>query len=250
MQIQKKKQYFEEFFNELVQKKLDFTCLKTPSKNIIEYNSIEYVFEERKFQEGDYLCGMVAKNIDKIEIEPIKRNSNLLQSKLITPPKDFATEPLHRFFTNKFLHKIDEKKILSTTQIDINHCYWRTAYLLGYIQKKTYDCGLDENQYVIRTLQEYKDLTEISNEIKYNSIPKEQLKSYLLNLKYNEYKTNLISDVLLKIKAKSKHSRLKAIGFLRQNKFNHIYKSGNCIEKIDVGNVKYRLERQNIVTYI
>jgi hypothetical protein len=104
------------------------------SRKIIFENGIKYNFfgrkEKNQFVDGVWLTTMVRKEID-IYIE--KNGIPELKPKV----------DVQLFNLGKINELALKKKRYPLVGVDINSCYWRTAYLLGYISEELYNRGLD-----------------------------------------------------------------------------------------------------------
>jgi hypothetical protein len=103
------------------------------SRKIVFDNGIKYNFFGKKdkdnYVEGVWLTAMVRKEIDAY----IEKNGIPP-----TPPKVDV-----QLFNIPKINKIVQKgKRYPLVGVDINSCYWRTAFLLGYISEELYERGL------------------------------------------------------------------------------------------------------------
>lgn len=135
----------------------DFTVVSYGSTKKIIYGNHKFLFSGLKGQkkpQGMHLIGMVKRDIDAL----LK-----IQEPLQIPQK----KPYLTFIHHKHLEFYGEGE--EALAIDINHCYWRTAFLLGFITEETYLKGLERTDYKegrliaigtlakILTIRKYKD---------------------------------------------------------------------------------------------
>ena len=90
-------------------------------------------FYSNGFVKGSYIIPMFNKAVEKY-IE----NGNIVLSKNYDPNKSRPKEQM--FKAKEIADSYNNKSDLIV--YDINHCYWRSAYNLGIINKKTYNHGL------------------------------------------------------------------------------------------------------------
>ena len=105
----------------------DFKLRRSPNFTEIEmtHSKQKLIFNDNQdFRKGLYLFSQVRKDVN----DWLKENSNNIQ---------LTSLPVN--LTNSEYDKNN-----STIAIDLNHAYWRIAFLKGYIKEKTYDKGLQE----------------------------------------------------------------------------------------------------------
>jgi len=146
--MQSKTQNITMFNNALkmfIDNKMSFTVINKSSRKIILFPKEEIEFVKfGKMAQGIWLCKQVQDCLNKIEqIDQLQRQTEILSVKLRNYTFTHNQYPFRTFFNAQFIERvktIPEKHNF----IDINHCYWRTAYLLGYITEKVYQMGLQD----------------------------------------------------------------------------------------------------------
>lgn len=121
-------------YNTLVEGKGDFLVRRGSECNELIYDGFHNVYatESKNFPSKlIFLFNLVALNAKKF----LKTNPFIE-----LPPKKDVT---HYSYT----YDLDEGVLTGT---DLNHAYWRIAYVKGYISKKTYNYGLDETAKALR----------------------------------------------------------------------------------------------------
>ena len=107
--------------------KKDFKVRTSPNYTEIQMTNVEQtlIFNDNEdFRKGLFLFSMVRKDIASW----LEENNNEIS---------LTTHPVNKTNTNY-------NKENSTIGIDLNHAYWRIAFLKGYIQEETYQKGLDD----------------------------------------------------------------------------------------------------------
>lgn len=117
---------FTRAFDMIVKNGNDFTVKSGGASKRIEFDSGKrgMTFSDSKIK-GAFLCGMVRADINRY----IEENG--------VPPVFNKIYNLTKFNTELIAKNIKSP----VTAIDINYCYFQTAYNLGYISKKTFDRG-------------------------------------------------------------------------------------------------------------
>lgn len=117
----------EKHLNLITKFKKDFKIRRSPNFTEIymTHSKQKLIFNDNEdFRKGLFLFGMVKKDVN-----------NWLQSN----PDDIEYRNLPVNNANPYYNKSNK-----TIGIDLNHAYWRVAYLKGYISQNTYDKGLGE----------------------------------------------------------------------------------------------------------
>lgn len=108
--------------------KKDFKLRKSPNYSEITmiHSEQKLIFNENiEFRKGLFLFGMVRKDVKNY----LKENKEQIQ---------LTNLPVNHTNANYDLNN-------ETIGIDLNHAYWRIAFLKGYISQKTYEKGLKED---------------------------------------------------------------------------------------------------------
>ena len=116
--------------------KSDFSVVSYGSTKKIVYGSNTFLFSGVKGEKkplGVHLISLVKKDIDKLVLEG---------HKILKIPEK---KPHLTFIHHRHLEYYGEGE--EALAIDINHCYWRTAFLLGFISEETYKKGIDKPEY-------------------------------------------------------------------------------------------------------
>jgi hypothetical protein len=126
---------FDAYLKAYQQTKSDFTVISYGTTKKIIYGEHKFLFSGLKGQKkpkGMHLVGLVRKDVDAY----LKKNKPLS----IPEKKPYLTFIHHRHL--EFYGAGQE-----AVAIDINHCHWRTAYLIGFITETTYLKGLENTEY-------------------------------------------------------------------------------------------------------
>lgn len=131
---------FNQYLNAYIQSKSSFTIVSYGATKKIVYGNNSFIFsgvKGEKKPQGMHLISLVKKDIDSL----VSGNPEILN----TVPKIPSKKPhlTHINYKNCRWYGTGVE-ILS---IDVNHCYWRTAYLLGYIKEETYLKGIEKDEY-------------------------------------------------------------------------------------------------------
>lgn len=128
----------EEFDGQLAsfrKQKMDFKVTWSGSFRYISYGNRQIEFVPKDFGgiKGAHLSQLVRKDIDKYLP--------------VIPDGAVYTEPPVTVYVN--IKNLDECLANKTSliQIDINRCYWKTIFNLGYISEKTYELGLGRKEW-------------------------------------------------------------------------------------------------------
>jgi hypothetical protein len=119
------------FIKQLINYNIDYYYFNSGETEYLKVGDVLYIFvSSGKINKGLYLFGMVKKDFNNW----IDENDNY------SFEKDYKNNYVAKL-------KVNEDELI---KIDINHAYWRIAYLNGYISEKTYKHGLklkddDEN---------------------------------------------------------------------------------------------------------
>jgi len=140
---------FDDYFNAYDKSKSEFTVVSYGTTKKIIYGSKTLVFsgiKGEKRPKGMHLIGYVKRDLDKL----IEKTFNQETGKHEVLRKDLIPHIPERkpYLTNLSKRNIDWYGTgVEALAIDINHCYWRTAYLLKYITEETYLKGLEHDEY-------------------------------------------------------------------------------------------------------
>ena len=124
----------DRFINKLVKGKGNFFLRYGTECNELIFDGSHTIFatENKNFPNNKiYLFGIVYKNVQNY----VKYNQPI-----VFPPKKPVTK-----YNYKYNHDIGQ-----LTGTDLDHAYWRIAYIKGYISKKTYQYGLDDDCKALR----------------------------------------------------------------------------------------------------
>jgi len=116
--------------------KSDFTVVSYGVTKKIIYGKYSFIFNGLKGEKkplGTHLISLVKKDIDRL-IESGVKIPNIPDKK-----------PYLTFIHHKNLDWFGTGQ--EALAIDVNHCYWRTIYLLGRITDETYLKGIEKNDY-------------------------------------------------------------------------------------------------------
>lgn len=121
------------FKNNLIKKRATFKILSKRSEHIFVRDNVNLAKVESKNKvqipfEAISLFSQVKKSINKKLKQQIK-NSETFESIISTHPSQYFNRLL-------FYEMADGEEFYL---IDVKHCYWRIAYLQGYIDRKTYE---------------------------------------------------------------------------------------------------------------
>lgn len=119
---------FDRDFNILVNSKKDFTCVRSGSYVYLNYDDkkVQYAPDDHGGISGAHLSNMVKNDVDK----------------LVVIPEDVTSvgyEPISVYVSQDEIDKMCGQYIY---QMDIRHCYWKTAFRQGIISYSTYLKGL------------------------------------------------------------------------------------------------------------
>jgi len=120
----------------LIETKEDFKINSCGNVERLIHNGKEFIYvdTENVSGNGHHLALIFRKDVDKW----LEKNGN-------TMPKWDNNYKEQMFNINAIEKHLCEPLVM----IDINDCYWRTAYLLGYITEKTYVKGLRKKEWKI-----------------------------------------------------------------------------------------------------
>jgi len=127
---------FDSYLKKYISFTSNFTVISYGLTKKIIYGRNHYVFfgvKGQKRPSGIHLVGLVKKDVD----DYIARTGHTLK----IPKKLPYTVYVHK--NNIAMYDTGVQALA----IDINHCYWRTAYILGYITELTYMKGLEKDEY-------------------------------------------------------------------------------------------------------
>lgn len=176
---------FEVYFKTYQQTKSDFTVVSYGSTKKIIYGNKKFVFSGAKKTKkplGIHLVALVKRDIDNL-IKPVFNEETQEYEVLYKIPKIPQKRPHLTFIHHKNLDWYGSGQ--EALAIDINHCYWRTAYQLGFITEETYNKGIQKKEYkdgrliAIGTLGKILTVTEYKDGLKY--------KEYTDDREYKKY---------------------------------------------------------------
>jgi hypothetical protein len=133
---------FDNYLKAYENAKSSFTVVSYGSTKKIIYGKHTFLFSGLKGQKkpkGMHLIGMVKRDVDKL----------IKQDKI---PQIPAKKPYLTFIHHRHLEFYGEGE--EALAIDINHCYWRTAFLLGFIEGSLIAIGTLGK---VLTIRKYKD---------------------------------------------------------------------------------------------
>ena len=165
--------------------KKDFTIVSYGLSRKIIYGGRSLLFNGIKGQEkpmGIHLISLVKKEIDALIRGVYNEEKDIYENKFQIP-KIPKYKPILTFVHHKNLEFYGCG--VEALAIDINHCYWRTAYLLKYISEELYLKGLEKTEYkdgrliAIGTLGKVLTIKKYVNGEKVNeSVNDEEYKKY------------------------------------------------------------------------
>lgn len=187
---------FEQYLSAYEKSKSNFTIVSYGATKKIIYGKNTFIFsgiKGEKKPQGMHLIGMVKRDIDAIISDSynIEKDEFEIWNRI---PKIPQRKPN--------LTYIDYEKCnwfgvgVQALAIDINHCYWRTAFLLGYIKEETYLKGIEKNEYKDGRLIAIGTLGKMLTVKKYENGVK--IKEYIDDrdyLKYGRFFWHVISKI-------------------------------------------------------
>ena len=130
--------------------KADFTVVSYGVTRKIIYGKYSFIFNGLKGEKkplGTHLISLVKRDIDKL-IESVydeKTDTYSYVNKNFIAPKIPDKKPYLTFIHHKNLDWFGIGQ--EALAIDMNHCYWRTIFLLGRITEETYLKGIEKSEY-------------------------------------------------------------------------------------------------------
>lgn len=187
---------FEKYLSVYEKTKSSFTVVSYGSTKKIIYGKNTFLFtgiKGEKKPQGMHLIGMVKRDIN-----------NLISSSYNEEKDEYEIWDNIPKIPNKKPHltQINYKNCQwygTGTQmlaIDINHCYWRTAFMLGYIKEETYLKGIEKDEYKKGRLIAIGTLGKMLTVKKYENGVK--IKEYIDDrdyLKYGRFFWHIISKI-------------------------------------------------------
>jgi hypothetical protein len=176
---------FDAYLKTYQKTKSDFTVVSYGSTKKIIYGKTKFVFSgarQTKKPTGIHLVALVKKDIDNL-IRPVLNEVTQEYEVLYKIPKIPQKKPHLTFIHHRNLDWYGAGQ--EALAIDINHCYWRTAYLLGFITDETYKKGIEKKEYkdgrliAIGTLAKILTVTEYKDGLKH--------KEYIDDREYKKY---------------------------------------------------------------
>lgn len=143
-------QKFESYLKAYEDSKSDFTVVSYGATKKIIYGKSSYLFNGLKGEKkpkGLHLISLVKKDIDNLigTYYDEKTDTNIPINPNFKIPNIPEKKPYLTFVHHKNLDWYGTG--IEALAIDINHCYWRTAYLLKFITEETYLKGLERTEY-------------------------------------------------------------------------------------------------------
>ena len=139
---------FDRYLSMYQNSKSDFIVVSYGVTRKIIYNKYSFIFngtQGEKKPKGTHLISLVKKDIDKLIDGVYNSETNTYEGKLERLPLIPDKKPYLTFIHQKNLDFFGIGQ--EALAIDINHCYWRTIYLLKYITEETYKKGIEKNEY-------------------------------------------------------------------------------------------------------
>jgi hypothetical protein len=124
----------DNMYSNLVEGKANFLIRRGSECNELIFDGFHNVYktENKNFPSNKiFLFNLVTRDVKKY----LQKNPFVE-----LPPKKDVTHYSYKY----------DLSIGSVTGTDLNHAYWRIAYIKGYISKKTYEYGLDETAKPLR----------------------------------------------------------------------------------------------------
>lgn len=138
---------YDRYLAMYIKSKSEFLVVSYGVTRKIMYGKYSFIFNGLKGEskpKGTHLISLVKKDIDKLLLGTYDPDTYTYINKVITP-KIPEKKPYLTFIHHKNLdwYGIGQEALA----IDINHCYWRTIYLLGRISEETYNKGIEKSEY-------------------------------------------------------------------------------------------------------
>lgn len=237
-----------------------FKVINSGQQAYIEKYGIKYKYfgsgSKEDYIKGIFIAKMVHRDLDDYIITNGAIDFNM-----------FLVDNNITYFVSKDNFKKFENEVINS--FDINHCYWRTAYLAGYIKEKTYLKGISNNEYkealhiilgsLARTqyISEYEYDREIKRYSEYANINYAAFWHKIKELVYKlfiEFKTNFPNDLLM-FKTDcfyfNPEITTKVIEFLTKKGYTSKYNS-IIVRKVDEYSINYydnSLKKELMVSY-
>jgi predicted HAD superfamily phosphohydrolase YqeG len=188
---------FDSYLKTYERTKSNFTVVSYGSTKKIIYGKNKFVFsglKKTKKPLGIHLVAYVKKDIDKL-VEPVfNEETQQYEESKYKIPKIPTKRPHLTFIHHKNLDWYGAGQ--QALAIDINHCYWRTAYLLGFITEFTYNKGIEKKEYKDGRLIAIGTLGKILTVTKYvNGVKSEEYQDDRDYIKYGGFFWAVITKV-------------------------------------------------------
>lgn len=138
---------YENFIKAYQKSKSDFSVVSYGATKKIVYGKNQFIFsgvKGEKKPKGVHLISLVKKDIDKLIKDSYNPTTDTFEIFNIVP-KIPEKKPHLTYIHHNNLDFFGEGQ--EALAIDINHCYWRTAFMLGFISPETYKKGIEKTEY-------------------------------------------------------------------------------------------------------
>lgn len=168
---------FDRYLSMYENSKSEFLVISYGVTRKLMYGKYSFIFNGLKGEikpKGTHLINLLKKDLDKLLLGTYNPETDTYENKL-KPLKIPEKKPFLTFIHHKNLDWFGIGQ--EALAIDINHCYWRTIYLLGRITEETYNKGIEKSEYKdgrliavgtlgkILTVKKYKDGIKIGEYI-------------------------------------------------------------------------------------
>lgn len=125
--------YYKRYFNDFLIHAENFKVIHDGSSILIEFNNKAWRFVDYGGVNGKgfHLCKFVKSDVEKY----ITENPNSEYIKDVKANKDLEIQKANEIGLKKYLGK-------QIYCLDVNNCYWETAFKMGFISKSTYLRGM------------------------------------------------------------------------------------------------------------
>jgi len=188
---------FEAYLKTYEKTKSNFTVVSYGTTKKIIYGKSKFVFsglKKTKKPLGIHLIAYVKKDIDKLLAPVFNEETQQYEESKYKIPKIPTKRPHLTFIHHKNLDWYGAGQ--EALAIDVNHCYWRTAYLLGFITEFTYNKGIEKKEYKDGRLIAIGTLGKILTVTKYvNGVKSEEYQDDRDYIKYGGFFWAVITKV-------------------------------------------------------
>jgi len=134
------KSKYRGFLTSLIKNKASFSVVhKGDTIEVDMGRSYQFADFKKQTDTGFWLPRFVYQDIDKQEIKPLDKIADSFEQL----PKGRHSNRV--FFNSHFVENLLLNSTDDVVNMDMKHCYWRVAMLLGYISEDTYKKGLQPN---------------------------------------------------------------------------------------------------------